>query len=329
MAEILLSPDFQGVKQATAIINPYSSTALQAQRRLRRFTEAAKPYFEVCHRYTQRDPKYNSNLIRGEAEESDLLVVVAGDGTVNLVVNELTDEELPSEVRFTPVASLGGGNADDGHKAKHPKGHRRNPEWILEDGLFVPTYPIRCEITKSDDTRQQRSAAFYASFGVTGLMASPLYLNRPEHRGSLVFGRNKVGRAISEPILATRALLRAREHVVIHNGVEETIFGDIFAKSHIMAKYGRLATHLTKREINRVTVRYKRLLQIAPAIGKLVRGKMPGEYLRGQDTHDFETTDELWAEFDGEAMLLEPGTKVSVGIHREPIYVVTTNPELC
>ncbi|HVC36276.1 MAG TPA: diacylglycerol kinase family protein [Candidatus Dormibacteraeota bacterium] len=317
------------IRHASALVNPYSTNSRRGLKRLHQFRESAP--FEVSQLETSRlGLEANKALVRLALEQSDLVIVVAGDGTFNTVVRTLVELKQDDDLRRKPILSLGGGNAEDGHKAKHTSLHRRHPDRVLEDGRIVEIFPIICRVTSEGKTAEKYPAAFYASLGATALASSYKYLNNPKHRDSL-FGQSKVGRTFSEPIIAVRALLASPLNEIIRDGKTEYFYENIFANSHIMAKYLKLQTPLTERGLQRVTIRQKTLREIMPAFGLLIANHPKttiGEMMLANESYNFVTTHPLWAQFDGEATELPADSQVSIFADQQPIYVVTTNPKL-
>lgn len=317
--------DLGSVERATAIVNPISSTSKRGRRRLERLVKASP--FEITTISTSRFPDKTNAIIRSALETSDLLLVVAGDGTFNRVVNIITANGLSDEAKRVPVWSIGGGNAEDGAKAKHTKIHRRNPERVLSDGRLVETHPIRFDVLEPGETEEKTyAAAFYATMGMTALAASEEYMNRPQHRRHL--GKTVIGRMISEPPLALRALAKAEENTVLQDGQERQFYEEIFANSHIMAKYFRFQTGLTKPELFHTVIPEKKITSIVPAVIRGSRGTLPGDYLGMGESMAFETRHDLYAQFDGETTIIPSDSHVKVSIHEEPIRVVVSNPDL-
>ena len=151
--------------------------------------------FEIHETTTSNDRDVNRYLIKKylESKEHGLIIVASGDGTFNQVTDTIVGNDLSDWAKTKPIWSIGGGNADDGVHAKHTREYRKHPEWVLEDGMIVETYPIRCEIQRPDDVKEVRSGTFYASLGMTALASSDLYLNRPEHRKSIPSSRTHSG----------------------------------------------------------------------------------------------------------------------------------------
>jgi len=316
---------FSEVKHATALINPVSTTNRKGVRRLKRLIENAPFRIEAIP--TSINPNITKAIITAALENSDLLIIIAGDGTFNNVLDTIVRNNLSKQAKATPLLSLGGGNAEDGYKAKHTPLHRRHPERVLQDGRIVETYPIRCDITHSNGEKNVRSAAFYATLGASALASSVEYLNSSRHRQSWT-GQTRLGRLFSEPIVVARAFNSAGVNTVLDDGQPKSFYEEIFANSHIMAKYMHFPTSLTKQELFHAEIKDKTLLAIGRNVLDGLRGTLDGEFMSPAERINFQTIDNLWTQFDGEASIIPANSAVSIGIHDQPIRVVVTNPDL-
>lgn len=317
--------DLSNIKNATALINPVSTTSRRGVRRLKRLIEQAPFTIEAIP--TSKNRNITKAIIGASLENSDLLLIVAGDGTMKTVVDTIVANNLSDQAKQTPLWCLGGGNAEDGHKAKHTPLHRRHPEKVLQDGRIMETYPIRCDINTTDGEHIIHSAAFYATLGATALASSDLFLNNDKHRNSWL-GYTKLGRLISEPIVVANALLSAPVNNVIEDGKNRHFYEEIFANSHIMAKYMHFPTNLTQKELFHAEITDKKLFSVTRSVVKGIRGNLQGTTFTGCDQMNFRTTDPLWSQFDGEATSIPTGSDVSIKIHDKPLYVVVSNPDL-
>ena len=318
------SEDLSQIAQATALINPVSSNSERGRRRLERLKSSSA--FAINTVYTSSDPTETKEIIRSSLEQSDLLLVVAGDGTFNSVVRTILNNNLSGEAKQTPIWSLGGGNAEDGTKATHTRFTRRHPEKALNSGRIVSTYPICFEVTKPDRSSELYAAAFYATLGLSALLASGEYLNQEQHRTSLL-GRVALTRSISELTLSLRGLGAADLNAVMTEEGPKVFFDEGFINSHLMAKYLHFPTNLTKPEVFHYLVERRRnLLSYIPT--SIFDGFPDGDYLGRDDNLTFSTTHNLYAQFDGEAETIPAQSQVNVFIHDQPLRLVVSNPLL-
>lgn len=317
--------ELRGVKDAAALVNPASSTSSLGQRRLKELEKAAP--FNIEAYPTSKQPEVTDALIGLLLENFDLLIMVSGDGTFNQVVRKIVANGLSEEAKRTPILAIGGGNANDGVHAKHTKKHLRYPEKILEDGRIVPTYPIRFDLNLPDGGHETHSAAFYATLGATGLAASERYLNNPNYRNSLL-GKTRLGRAVSEPLLALSALRKARVGLIESNGEEKGIFNLVVANSGLMAKHLRFPTRLTEPELYADRITDKRLSSLASAAIGYWQGNRPGQIIVPGVPLEFTLKSDMYAQFDGEPIPIPADSKAKISIHDKPIMVVVTNPDL-
>jgi len=324
----MINPEFgdlSDIEHATAIINPVSTTSKQGVKRLQKLITSAPFTIEAIP--TSINPNITKAIIAASLEESDLLLIVAGDGTFNSVVDTIVANNLSEQAKRTPIWSLGGGNAEDGYKAKHTSLHRRHPEQVLKDGRIVETYPTRFDITNAQGEKKVHAAAFYATLGATALASSGHFLNSPKHRNSWT-GKSQISRSISEPLLVAKALLSAPVNTVMENGEPRNFYDEIFANSHIMAKYLRFSTRLTNRELYHAVIPDRQPLKIVRSFIQGVKGTLPGNQMSETDIINFQTVHPLWSQYDGDAFLIPANNEVSIQIHDSPIRVVVTNPDL-
>ncbi|MCL4357735.1 hypothetical protein M1512_02470 [Patescibacteria group bacterium] len=317
--------DLRGVKNAAALVNPASSTSSLGQRRLRELQKAAPFQIEVHN--TSKKPEVNDALIGTLLEHFNLLIMVSGDGTFNQVVRKIVANGLSEEAKRTPILAIGGGNANDGVRAKHTKRHLHYPKKIIEDGRVVPTYPIRCDINLPDGRHEIHSAAFYASVGATALAASEHYLNNSNYRNSLL-GKTRLGRVVSEPLLVASALIKARNGLIEEHGDEHSMYNLLVANSGLMAKHLRFPTKLTESTLIADMIPDKRLLNLISAAIGYWQGTRPCQTIAPGVPLEFTLKSDMYAQFDGEPVPIPANTQARFSIHDEPIMVVVTNPDL-
>jgi len=317
--------DSSRVEHATLLTNPVSTNSRRVFKWKQRLIKEAP--FPIEQIPTSSNPEITQSLIRIAAEHSDLILVAGGDGTLGSVFKAFVVNNLSERAKQTAIWSLGGGNANDGHNALHTPPYRRHPEKVLNNGWITNTYPIRCDVVKEDGQQELYTAAFYATLGASALASSTDYLNRPKHRSSLL-ARTTAGRVVSEPLIALKALIKAPLNEAYNEGNEKVFLEEMFINSSRMAKFLDFHTNLSQRELFHTNVPNKDATTILPGIRKLIRGTMGGEYLTDQDSYSLTTKNELYAQFDGEAVLIEGGSQLTFSIHDKPIRVVTTNPNL-
>jgi len=313
------------VENAIALVNPNCTNYSQGLKRLHRLQEHAN--FSIDVNYTSANPTINRAIIEISLESCDLLLAVTGDGTLNHIVNTQLSADLSPGAKQTPIWSLGGGDANDGHKAKHDSLYRRRPELALKDGRIVEIYPIKCAIETNEGEHYQHYAAFYQSLGATALASNQDYLNNPKHRNSF-FGRNLLGQLLSEPVIAAKALYKAQTPLIQTEDSISPIYDLVIANSSRMAKRCRYPTTITRRELFKTTATDKNAFTIFREGVRLVKGMSDGVFLNPEDSIDFIALDPLWSQYDGEAKLILPGSKVSIGISPQPVHMVVTNPDL-
>ncbi len=316
--------DLSKVRHATALINPVSSSKRRGQKRLQRLIEVSP--FEISPVTTSKDDATTKELIRASLENSDLLLIISGDGTFNTVVRTIISNNLSEKAKTTPIWSLGGGNAEDGTKATHSKLSLRHPEMALNNGRIVETRPIRFDITLPNDEHEMYPAAFYATLGASALVASNEFLNRETYRRSLL-AKFTLSRSLSELPIGIYGLLSSpRSLIRSENGTQELYdFG--YVNTRIMAKYLRFPTDLTKAELFRyqVPTQHDLLRHISKSV---ICGQPGGEYISQDQEDSFVVEQDILAQFDGEARKIPAQSQIRVSIHDQPLHLVVTKPNL-
>lgn len=321
-----MNAEISSLEHATAIYNPVSTRNKSGRKLLKEFCKNAS--FPVNVISSSSDKEANIGIIKRSLEhEADggALIIVSGDGFFNTVVNTITNNGLSDEAKHTPLWAFGGGNANDGLRASHDKKHRKEPNFILKDGRIIETHPIRFDIQRPQDKKPEtRTAAFYASLGISALASSVQYLNNPNHRERL--GRYAFTRSISEPLIVMQALLAAKDIHASTQGKEFSFIEMGFINSGIMAKYLRYPVSLTENQMLHVTIKDK--ISIASNLVKLIREKEFGQYIGLDQSVSLETSQDAYAQFDGEAQLIPSGSSIKVGLHDQTIRIVASNQNL-
>ena len=311
------------IENATALINPISTNNSRGLKRLERL-EAVAP-FKIRTINTSIEPEINKLLIRAALESSDLLLVVAGDGTFNAVVRTIISNNLSAQAKQTPVWSLGGGNAEDGTRESHTRFARSHPGKALPYTRSVSAYPICFEVKPPFKKPELYPAAFYATLGTSALIASEQYLNKPSHRSSRL-GKLSLTRPLSEISVGLKGLSQAGlNRVESESGVKE-FYDEGFINSHLMAKYFRFPTRLTRPEAFHYVA--PNIYSFLGNVSMSLAGLTKGDYFGPDDSFNFKTTHDLYAQFDGESEKILAGSSVDVYLHDQPLNLIVTNPRL-
>ena len=316
--------DLSKIRHATALINPVSSSKRRGQKRLARLIEVSP--FEITPVMTSKDDKATQELIRSSLEESDLLLVISGDGTFNSVVRTIVSNNLTPKAKKTPIWSLGGGNAEDGTKATHSKLSLRHPEMALNNGRIVETHPIRFDISHPNNDYEMYPAAFYATLGASALVASNEFLNRESYRRSLV-AKFALSRSLSELPIGIYGLLSAPRSLIRSEAGTQELYDFGYINTRIMAKYLHFPTDLTKPELFRYQVTKQRDL-LRHISRSVICGQPSGEYLNPGQEDLFVAERDILAQFDGEAREIPAQSQIRVSIHDQPLRLVVTKPNL-
>ena len=333
---------FSGVETAKAIVNRASSRNIEGYRNLEQLRRVAP--FEILEVPTANSRTTKLDLIHNALENSQLLIIVGGDGTFNDVLHTISTNGLSDEAKLTPIWCMGGGNANDGTKAMHSKNAIKNPAYALYTARTISSYPIRFDITRPDGETITRSAGLYATLGISGLYSSDKYLNNPSFRKKLTKLEKyspltrKIATGYLETMLGLKALTAYKAFEIKQaDGVTREVYDEVYVNSSQMAKYLGFPTKLNSREIfhytssNRAQFLGRNALHAVSHIhsGQLVSAyTSDDEYIRGDEQRSFYTSVDAYAQFDGEAEIVPANSRVDVSIHKQPITLLATHPDL-
>lgn len=249
-----------------------------------------------------------------------LICIAAGDGTINTVVEELmSDSSLSKSAKKTPILPLWCGNANDLACMLNGPKHRADLKRIIHEGRAVRMRPIECKMTDPGRESTTRYAASYASFGASAFVARVLAKFVRRNR---LFYKIPGGRFMHELAIVSRSLMRAPTFAVREddNKVRD-IYERAFLKGSRFAKVGGIPQKLTNESFHVVTVSHKHFSAFMYRITEIIRKKRSRKFIKKQAK--FMVLENAWAQFDGETVHIQPGTKVEVGLCKQPLYVLS------
>ncbi|HVU59554.1 MAG TPA: CDP-alcohol phosphatidyltransferase family protein [Candidatus Saccharimonadales bacterium] len=309
------------------IRNPISTSAHRTDERLAEL-RAVRPDAEIIELRTRPGgSRANAALLRDHAAAlgpRSLLCIAAGDGTVNMIMAFLlTDPALPDAARRTPVLPLWNGNANDLaymlNGPVRPRVFRR----LFKRGRVMAIRPLRCVLHLPNGQQEERLAACYASFGASAFAARELERTM---RRKTPLRQPALTRLGQETVAVYRAMRRAPTFRITDTArgksKDRVIFERVFLNGSRFAKVFGVPLRLTDHKFHRATIEHKHLAAIVFNIALVATGNASG---RVAGTHDsFTVHDYVWAQFDGEAVRLKPGTTVEVSIAEQPFYALST-----
>ena len=264
----------------------------------------------------------NEQLIREHASllgPKTLLCIAAGDGTVSLVLQTLLhDKQLPAYARRTPILPLWCGNANDLAYMLNGNYSRRRLRHILLRGQVMAIKSLECRLTSPDGSTQTFTAACYASFGATAYATQELERAIPRGSPTRRFAASRFGQEFFAALLA---LAKSPTFTVVEHGRRHSLYERTYLNGSRFAKIFGIPLKLTDEKFHRNSVEQKHPLKLLLAILGLMNRR---EVSRRAITHDhFEVIDEVWAQFDGDAVRLTAGTKITIGISSKPFYALS------
>ncbi|MGH7240723.1 MAG: diacylglycerol kinase family protein [Candidatus Saccharimonadales bacterium] len=306
------------------IFNPVSTCAKRMEWRIAELAQLF-PGDSLVVLHTSADGRAaNAELLVRQAAKlgpRTLLAIIAGDGTINELVNTLLhDKRLSSEARQTVLLPLWGGNGNDLAHMVNGRRRRRPVHRLLAVGRAVAVHPITFQLGTVNGQMQRVSAVSYASFGASAYTAHQL--DQAELGPTWTHLLPGV-RFLHELVLVVWAMIRAPRSKIIIDGVEQAVYEQLFINGSRFAKVSALALPITKKTFCYARVINKHPLSILRAISELVRGYQMDDADTSQGSI-FVLQADTWAQFDGEVVELSAGTRVSAGLSPRLVRILST-----
>lgn len=304
------------------IRNPESTEAGRAGARIREL-RTVQPHTGVTVIETSPGgPAANRHLLelsRDLLGPNTLLCIAAGDGTVNMVVGLLLREPgLSTEVRRTPILPLWGGNANDLAHMLNGHASRSSMKHLLRDGHVVAIRPIACALRLPDGSERQYAAACYASFGASAFATEEL--ERTTRKSPMRrFGGTRFGQEI---IAVSRALIESPTFTIRQGGRTREIFERTYLNGSRFAKVIGAPLKLTDEAFHMAMIEHKHFIAVLLHVLGLAEGREGARITMVNDS--FTLLDDTWAQFDGEAVRIPKGTRVTVKLGSRPFHALAT-----
>jgi len=316
-----ITPHRLHINRAVVWYNPAATRAVQSKRRIKELETLFPGNVHIL--YTSPEGREaNLETLHKAAHllgPHTLLAIAAGDGTVNLAVEALatTHQELglPKLARRSPILPLWGGNANDLAYMLNGFSWRRRIKTVLSKADIVPIYPLTCAIT-TQSTTYHRMASSYISFGASAMTA--YRMNDKQYR-LMNRGRPKF---FLELLFVIRSFAHAPSFTVSEAGHTHKIHELLFANGSRIAKVDGLPARLSERAYYREILEQHRLTSTLGEIVNLLRG---GRAANFQDAPvKLTIRDQVWAQFDGEPLLVEAGSTIEIRLADQPFYAVAS-----
>jgi diacylglycerol kinase family enzyme len=303
--------------------NPVSTSARQGLRRIAELRRLFGDDRVVVIDTVAGGAMANRRLLRKHAKllgPHTLLCIVAGDGTVGMVVETLVqDDKLPDIARNTPILPLWGGNANDLAHMLNGSASLARLRHILARGEVVAIHPLACRLQPRGGKPKVRIAACYASFGATAFAAAKL--SEPRSRTHPIH-RIPGARFLREFIIGFSAVMEAPVFRVKEEEKVKIVYERTFTTGSRFAKVERLPVKLTDETFFLSTLEDKRWVSALPRIFQATQKRLASRFTH--DHADFTIEEKTLAQFDGEPAEIPAGTKVSVTMWEQPFYAVST-----
>ena len=302
--------------------NPTSTESHRAQARiyeLRTLQPAAELTVLDTRAGGREQNRHLLENLRDKLGPRTLLCIAAGDGTVNMVLNLLMHEpHLSAQARSTPILPLWCGNANDLAHMLNGHASRATMRRLLRHGNIVTIHPIACTLTAPAQAPVTYLAACYASFGATAYATEELertVRKSPMRR----FGGTRFGR---EVIAVFRALIEAPTFTITQQQQRKTIFERTYFNGSRFAKVIGVPLLLTDRAFHMTMIEHKRFMVVLLHILGFATGRDRSRVALAQD--QFTVQDDVWAQFDGEAVHVPAGTHIELTVAEQTFRALST-----
>lgn len=315
------SPQPIAFERLVVLFNPRSSNAAKAEKILVKL-KAAYPN-KVITEAIGRTEETNRRLLMKNLRSGDILVVCGGDGTISSMVNCLLGSGMPPELRRIPVLPVGTGRMND--TARMLNGRRySNPGYVLKRGKRLSVYPLLCVCTPLSGKGKPlvKSIIYYMGFGMSG--TASYTWNDPDFRAK-ISKRPPVARDV-EFFKAGSILVRDSKYFdITYKGKRRAVLDIAIANGHIAGGYYRLPTRLSQRRFFFELSDDKSFLHTFRTVVELLTNQYRGGLVT--QSVNFTLHDPIPGHLGGEPFLPPAPCQVSITYHKQPIYMLATNPK--
>lgn len=297
------------------VVNPAGSS-FRRSLKLRGSLEKAftdKPLATI--RLTKKELTKPSHLRRElkKLNSNSLLSIIGGDGTVNMVINELLAIDNQASAQATILPLWGGNACDLAHMAN---GRRRNSvRQILRRGQRIAAKPMEYTLVHKR-TSDSGFAMCYISFGAVAYAAVTL------DNSKLIRLTSKLPavRLLAEIGVGFVGLARASRFEASTQEKHERLYDFLLVNGPRMAKLYRTPAKLSSPDFVELVVRHKYPLFVTHAT-KLTRVWVRSTTVKQRNLTVHEP---VWMQTDGEVRQLEAETAVRIKPARQSVYLLVT-----
>lgn len=307
-------------KRIVTIVNPRSTHAAAALRRQKKI-ESLFPEAKKLHIELSKNQKSIKDLLIARKTwlgTKTLLCIAGGDGTINTVIEALLKEESLKKVRRTPILPLWGGNGNDLAVMLNGLALTTSVSKIFSDGKVKAIYPLEC-IVEHDAATVTYLAANYISFGASAYTAKRL--NESSHRNSWLH-HFPGGRYIKEIMTTMKAFFESPTFSILESGRVRPTYERIYANGSRIARINSLPVKLTDEAFYHIRLETRHPLTFfRHLLDVLTRRRTTPKSRKASFTV---ATLPIFAQFDGEAVSIPQGAKITIRFSRRPFYALTT-----
>lgn len=316
------------VERILALKNPISKNGLRGERQLQDLVGFSELPFDVLE--TDREPDVTGDRLLDKLEETDILYVIGGDGTVNVAI----EPAVQKQALLLPTRS---GNAND--LAMSTNGRlapwRIYSDYLRGDADATSVHPIEVTIDNGKDS-ESRYAINYSSFGYAALAS--LYINQPWQHPSLkhIFDTlppslKNAMRLPREGYLLAKAAAKTSSFDYCEpntgEGDEKIIqAADVtVVHSERMAKLGRFNVRHTDPFVFSSLLTEASVVAIGQQFINMMHGKIVGKHVTDLTFRAVNNSGNvLYYQVDGEAFPLPNSSTINIGLADSTLRVLNT-----
>jgi diacylglycerol kinase family enzyme len=261
-----------------------------------------------------------------DKKRHDALLVLGGDGTLNLAANFLIRAPgLPEDVRQMPVIAGNGGGINDGHYMMFGHIGKRRLSLRRLGGLPITEIsPLNVTTAHEKDGNDENLALLYVSLGFTALVADRV--NQPNHRKKP--NRGTMDRKFHQTLACVQSLFEVTNFEITEDGRRQRVVEFLATNGSRMAGINLMPGKLTRPEFSRLAAEERR--DIIADIGRLLNRNLKWETgytqtkftLRPGTNHGRHRPVPM--QIDGETLWLPHDTSVQIKTHDQKLRVAST-----
>jgi diacylglycerol kinase family enzyme len=319
MAKRSNKPVVGDFNSAIVIRNPASTNIGRSAKRIAELQKLFGTY-KVAIVETSPDNRIFAAKLRRNLEASPgkvLLCIAGGDGSVQLVINDLIRNHS-KRLADIVILPLWGGNANDFAHMLNGSPSRKKLSNLIAEGRLVQVHPLQITIDLAGISSVYYAAS-YASFGASALAARELAKARPV----------KGGKLSSIPLISLAkeffhiavAFVHSPSFQVEMDGHEVEVFEQLFTNGSRLAKMDRLPVRLNDKRFYHALQSNKRVGIVLNMLEVTTRRSFGS---LSADSRSFTVKEPVLAQLDGEVLALAKDSKVTVGVAKQAVTTLST-----